>query len=48
MLYSIAIVLLIVWALGFSVFHIASALIHVLLAVAAILFVLGLLRGRTV
>jgi len=48
MLYTIAIVLLVLWALGFSVFHIAGGLIHVVLVVAVVLFVLGLLRGRSI
>lgn len=47
MLYTIAIVLLVLWALGFSVFHVAGSLIHLVLVIAVILFVLGLFRGRT-
>jgi hypothetical protein len=47
MLYTIAIVLLVLWVLGFSVFHVAGGLIHIILVVAVVLFVLGLFRGRT-
>ena len=47
MLYTIAIVLLVLWLLGFSVFHVAGSLIHLILVIAVILFVLGLFRGRS-
>lgn len=48
MLYTIAVVLLVLWLLGFSVFHVAGSLIHLILVIAVIMFVVGLLRGRTV
>jgi hypothetical protein len=44
MLYLIAIVLLIGWALGFFVFS-AGQLIHVLLVIAIIAILLRLIRG---
>ena len=47
MLASIAVVLLVLWLLGFLVFHVAGGLIHAVLVVAAILFVVHLLRGRS-
>ncbi len=47
MLYTIAVVLLILWLLGFTAFHL-GALIHLVLVVAIVLFVVGLLRGRSV
>jgi hypothetical protein len=47
MLYTIAIVLLVLWILGFSVFHVAGALIHIVLVVAVVLFIAGLLRRGT-
>ncbi len=47
MLYSIAVILLICWLLGISVFHVAGSLIHLVLVVALVMFVVGLLRGRT-
>ena len=47
MLMTIAIVLLILWALGFFAFHAAGGLIHILLVVALIVFVVNLLRGRS-
>jgi hypothetical protein len=43
---SIAVVLLILWLLGFFAFHVASPIIHVLLAAALIAFVVGMLRRR--
>ncbi len=47
MLYTIAVILLILWLLGFTAFHL-GALIHLVLVVAIVLFVVGLLRGRSV
>jgi hypothetical protein len=44
MLYTIALILLVLWLLGFSVFHIAGSLIHLVLVIAIIVFVVGLLR----
>lgn len=46
MLYTIAVILLVLWLLGFSVFHLAGSLIHLVLVIAVILFVMGLLSGR--
>lgn len=47
MLWAVAIVLLILWALGYLVFHVASALIHLLLLAAAVVLVMRLIkRGR--
>jgi hypothetical protein len=39
------VVLLIAWLLGFGVFHVASAMIHILLAIALISLVLHFIRG---
>ena len=44
MLFAIAFVLLILWVLGFTVFHVAGALIHVVLLIAAVVLVVGLFR----
>lgn len=46
MLMGIAIVLFILWALGFFAFHVAGSLIHLLLVIAVIVIVVNLLRGR--
>lgn len=50
MLGLIALVLIVLWLLGFLAFHVSAALIHVLLAVGLILLVLHFVRGsaRTV
>lgn len=45
MLWTIFIVLLILWLLGFSL-HIAGGLIHLLLVVALVVLVINLLSGR--
>ena len=47
MLWTIVVILLVLWALGFA-FKVASGLIHILLVVALIVIVMRLLRGRRV
>jgi len=42
----LAVILLIAWALGFGVFHVAGGLIHLLLVVALVVFVINLVSGR--
>jgi len=39
------VILLIAWLLGWSVFHVAGAMIHILLVVALISLVLHFIRG---
>jgi hypothetical protein len=46
MLWIIAAVLVVLWLLGFIIFHVSSWLIHLLLVVAVIVIVINLLRGR--
>lgn len=46
MLYTIAIVLIVLWLLGFFAFHIGSGLIHILLVIALIMVVVNLVSGR--
>jgi uncharacterized membrane protein YtjA (UPF0391 family) len=46
MLTTLAIILLIAWALGFFAFHVAGGLIHLILVVAVILFIVNLVSGR--
>jgi hypothetical protein len=46
MLYTIAIVLLVLWALGFLAFHVGGGLIHTLIVVAVIVLFFQLLSGR--
>jgi len=47
MLWTIFVVLLIVWLLGFS-FHVAGGLIHLVLVVALIVLVINLVGGRRI
>ena len=47
MLGIIAIVLGVLWLLGFFAFHITTAAIHIILLVALVLVVMHFLRGRT-
>ncbi|HEX5387844.1 MAG TPA: lmo0937 family membrane protein [Gemmatimonadales bacterium] len=42
----LAVILLILWILGFGIFHIAGGLIHILLILAIIAFVYYLVTGR--
>ena len=46
MLWTILVILLVLWALGFLVFHVAGGLIHLLLIIAAVVIVVRLLQGR--
>jgi hypothetical protein len=46
MLYTIAIILVVLWLLGFS-FHVAGGFIHLLLVLAVIALVFRLVTGRT-
>ncbi|MFL6198834.1 MAG: lmo0937 family membrane protein [Thermoanaerobaculia bacterium] len=46
MLWTILVVLLVLWALGFLVFHVAGGLIHLLLVIAAVVLVVQLIQGR--
>jgi len=45
MLWTILVILLVLWLLGFTVFHVGS-LIHLLLVIALIVFVINLVSGR--
>jgi uncharacterized membrane protein YtjA (UPF0391 family) len=45
MLWTIVVLLLIFWLLGFA-FDVAGGIIHVLLVIALVLFVVNLLTGR--
>lgn len=47
MLWTIMVVLLIMWLLGFS-FHVGGALIHLLLVVGLVVLVINLVSGRRV
>jgi hypothetical protein len=45
MLWTIFVILLVLWLLGFSL-HIAGGLIHILLVVAVVVLIFNLLTGR--
>jgi hypothetical protein len=45
MLWTIFVILLIMWLLGFS-FHFAGSLIHLLLVIAVIVLIINLVTGR--
>jgi hypothetical protein len=45
MLWTIFVILLVLWVLGFS-FHIAGGMIHLLLVVALVVLVVNLVSGR--
>jgi hypothetical protein len=46
MLLTIAIIILVLWALGFLALHIASPLIHLLLIVGVIVLIWNFIAGR--
>ena len=48
MIWTIAVVLLVLWALGFFVFPVAGGLIHILLVIAVIVVIYRLITGRPV
>lgn len=48
MLWTIAVILFVLWLLGAFAFHVAGGLIHLLLVVAVIVVVVQLFTGRRV
>lgn len=46
MLWTIVVILFILWILGFGVFHVAGGLIHLLLVIAVIVILYRLITGR--
>ena len=46
MLYTVAVVLLVLWPLGLVSGYTIGAFIHVLLVIAVVLFLVGLVSGR--
>jgi hypothetical protein len=45
-MWTIALVLFVLWILGFGVFHVAGGLIHILLVLAVISILWNLIAGR--
>jgi hypothetical protein len=48
MLYTLAVILVVLWLLGFVAFHVGGGLIHLLLVVALVVVVFQLISGRRV
>ena len=48
MFWLFAIVLLVLWALGFFAFHIGGGLIHILIVIALIVIIWRLITGRRI
>jgi hypothetical protein len=46
MLWTIAVILFILWLLGFFAFHVGGGLIHALLVIAVIVVIWNLIAGR--
>ena len=48
MLWTICVILLVLWALGMATSYTASGLIHILLVVALVVMVIRLIQGRRI
>jgi hypothetical protein len=48
MLWTICVILLVLWALGVATSYTASGLIHILLVIALVVMLIRLLQGRRV
>jgi len=48
LLWAVAVVLFVMWMLGFTVFHVTNGLIHLLLVVAVIVVLARIITGRRV
>ena len=48
MLWTIAVILLVLWLLGAFAFHVGGGLIHLLLVIAVIVIIYRLITGRPV
>jgi hypothetical protein len=46
MLWTIAVILFVLWLLGFGIFHVAGGIIHLLLVLAIIVVIYRLITGR--
>ncbi len=46
LLYTVAVILVIIWALGSFAWHVGGSLIHLLLVLAVIAVIFNLLSGR--
>jgi hypothetical protein len=48
MLWTLAVVFLVLWAMGFLAFHVTTGFIHLLLVVALVVVVIQLISGRRI
>jgi hypothetical protein len=48
MLWTIVVILLVLWAVGFLALHVGGGLIHLLLVVAAVVLIYRLVTGQRV
>jgi len=48
LLYVIAVILIILWAVGFFAVHIGGGLIHLLLVIAVIAIILRVIQGKRI
>ena len=46
MLWTVVVVLLVLWLLGFFAMHVGGGLIHLLLAIAIIVMLVRIIQGR--
>jgi len=46
MIYTVAVVLFVLWLLGFFAFHIGGGLVHILLVAAVVAVIYQLVTGR--
>jgi len=46
MLWTICVVLLVLWALGLVTSYTMGGLIHILLVIAVVMFLVGIIQGR--
>jgi hypothetical protein len=46
MLYTIAVILIVLWILGFATSYTLGGVIHILLVIAVIMIIFQLVRGR--
>lgn len=46
LLYIIAVILILLWAIGSFAYHIGSAFIHLLLIVAIVFIIFNIIRGK--
>lgn len=48
LLWAVAVILVIAWVFGFTVFHVAGGLIHLLLVLAVVAVIARLVTGRSI